>query len=214
MHRPCTNTPFTNICSHDLATEDIRIRAGESPDKLVECLHALADHCNFPTDEEKEHNVQYHLVQALSDKDLVKKLLALDLKATTARMLKVFQTHIAISDNLDAMGLAGSKPVHAIHEGYHKKQHQQGSKPTANQHQCGNCTKSHPPGCASCSAKDATCNKCGKVGHWKPRCHGGSPKKPPKKGKGRGQKIDNVGTDDYHLDEVDIGSILQYHQSE
>ena len=125
-------------------------------------------------------------------------------------MLGVCQTHIPISDNLNAMGLVGSKPIHAIHQGSHKKQHQQGSKPTANQHQCGNCMKSHLPGCASCLAKDVTCNKCGKVGHRKPRCHGGS----PKKGKGRGQKIDNVGTDDYHLDEVHIASVSQYHQSE
>ena len=114
------------------------------------------------------------------------------------------------------MGLAGSKPVHAIHQGNHKKQRQQGSKPTANQHQCGNCT--HLPGHASCLAKDATGNMCGKVGHWEPRCHGSSLKKPPKKPlkkeKGRGQKIDNVGTDDYHLDEVDIASVSQYHQSE
>ena len=56
--------------------EDVRIWAGESPDELVERLHALADRCNFPTDDEKERNVQYHFVCALSDKDLVKKLLA------------------------------------------------------------------------------------------------------------------------------------------
>ena len=133
-------------------------------------------------------------------------------------MLEACQIHITISDNLDAMGLAGSKPIHAIHQGNHKKQHQKGSKPTANQYQCGNCTRSHLPEHASCPAKDAICNKCRKVGLWKLRCHGGSLKKPPKKplkkGKGRGQKIDNIGTDNYHLDEVDIASVSQYHQSE
>ena len=107
-------------CCRIYQLEDIRIQAGESPDELVKCLHALADHCNFPTDEEKECNVQYFLIQALSDKDLVKKLLALDLKATTSKMLEVCWTHITISDNLDAMGLAGSKPIHAIHQGNHK----------------------------------------------------------------------------------------------
>ena len=39
--------------------EDVRIWAGESPDELMKCLHALADHCNFPTNDEKECNVQY-----------------------------------------------------------------------------------------------------------------------------------------------------------
>ena len=175
-------------CCRIYRLEDVKIQAGESPDECVECLHALADHCNFPTDEKKEQNVQCHLVQALSDKDLVKKLLALDLKATTAKMLEVCQTHITISDNLDAMGLARSKPIHAIHQGNHKKQRQQRSKPTANQHQCGNCTKSHLPERVSCLAKDAIYIKCRKVGHWKPRCCGGSPKKPSKEGKGRGQR--------------------------
>ena len=125
--------------------EDVRIWAGESPDELVECLHALADCCNFPTNDEKECNVQYRFVHALSDKDLVKKLLALDL-TTTAKMQEVCQTHITIVDNLDALGLIGSKPVHVIHQRKHNKQCQHGAKQHGNQHQCGNCTKSHPPG--------------------------------------------------------------------
>ena len=63
------------------------------------------------------------------------------------------------------------------------------------------------------------CNKCGKVGHWKPRCHGGVPKgqqQQPNKGTNKGRtrgpkKIDDVGTDqDYHLDEVDIVTVSQY----
>ena len=108
-------------CCRIYQLEDVRIWAGESPDELVECLCTLADCCNFPTNEEKECNIQYHLVRALSDKDLVKKLLALDLKAATAKTLEVCQTHIIISDNLDAMGIAGSKPIHAIYQGNHKK---------------------------------------------------------------------------------------------
>ena len=106
-------------CCRIYQLEDVRIRAGESPDELMECLHALADCCIFPTNDEKEHNVQYHFICTLSDKDLVKKLLALDLKATTAKMLEVCRTHITISDNLDALGLVGSKP---IHQGKHNKQ--------------------------------------------------------------------------------------------
>ena len=35
-------------------------------------------------EKEKEQNVQYRLIRALNDKELVKKLLALDLTATTA----------------------------------------------------------------------------------------------------------------------------------
>ena len=74
-----TNDHEVSQCCRIYQLEDVRIWAGESPDELVECLRALADHCNFPTDKEKEHNVQYSLIQALSNKDLVKKLLALAL---------------------------------------------------------------------------------------------------------------------------------------
>ena len=124
--------------------EDVRIRPGESPDELIDRLRALADRCNFPSEEEKERNIQYRLVRALNDKELIKKLLALDLKATTPKMLEVCRTHIAISDNLEAMGLKEQKTVNAIRK--HNKP-RQGKKPPADSvHSCGHCTKSHPPG--------------------------------------------------------------------
>ena len=47
-----------------------------------------------------------------SDSELVKQLLTLDLKATTAKILETCRTHIAIADNLSAMGLR-SKTVNA-----------------------------------------------------------------------------------------------------
>ena len=74
----------------------------------------FADQCNFPSDEEKEWNIHYRLVRALNDKELIKKLLALDLKGTTPKMLEVCQTHIAISDNFKAMGLKEQKTVNVI----------------------------------------------------------------------------------------------------
>ena len=42
--------------------EETRILPGESPDELVDRLRALADRCNFPSNDEKEWNVQYRLV--------------------------------------------------------------------------------------------------------------------------------------------------------
>ena len=88
---------------------------GETPDELVDCLRALTNRCNFPTDEEKEQSVQICLVCALTDSELVKKLLALDLKATTAKMLKTCRIHIAIADNLNVMSLR-SKTVNAVNK--------------------------------------------------------------------------------------------------
>ena len=86
----------------------MRIKAAETPDELVDYLRALTNRCNFPTDEEKEQNVQFCLAHALTNSELVKTLLTLDLKATTAKMLKTCRTHVAIADNLNAMGLGSN----------------------------------------------------------------------------------------------------------
>ena len=84
----------------------------------------------------------------------MKKLLALDLMATTAKMLEVCRTHIAISDNLEAMGLKEQKTVNAIRR--QNKPHQGRKPPADSAHSCGRCTKSHPPGRSSCPARMTT----------------------------------------------------------
>ena len=192
--------------------EDVHIWPGESPDELVDHLQALADWCNFPTEEEKEWNVQYRFIRALNDKELVKKLLALDLTATTSKMLEVCCTHIAISDNLEAMGLNQQKSVNVI---WKQSKPHHGEKPQADSvHSCGHCTKSHPPGWSSCPAWEDKCRGCGKLGHWKPKCwisHKGTQNKGhPHQGKGgKPKKISEVGTDDYHCDQVGVATVLQ-----
>ena len=65
--------------------EDVHAHPGESPDELVYHLHTLADRCNFPSEEEKEYNVQYRFVRALDDKELVKSCLPLTLKQQLPR---------------------------------------------------------------------------------------------------------------------------------
>ena len=54
---------------------------------------------------EKERHIQFQMVCALSDTDLIRKLLAMKIEATTAEMLAVCRTHIAIVDNMSSMGL-------------------------------------------------------------------------------------------------------------
>lgn len=203
--------------------EDVRIRAGESPDELVARLRTLADRCKFPTEEEKERNVQYRFVRALNDTDLVRKLLALDIKASTEKMLETCRTHIAIADNINAMGLTGSKSVNAINkQGRRRRPRQNPPRKPANdpptpQHSCGNCTKPHPPGRGSCPAKDSICKGCGKTGHWQPRCRSTSTKTRPESTKpshdrrrGGKKKTDaiDVGDDsDLQYDEVSVVAI-------
>ena len=199
-------------CCRIYQLEYVCIQPGESPDELIDHLCALADQCNFPSDEEKEWNVQYRHTRALNDKELIEKLLALNLKATTPKMLKVCWTHIAISDNLEAMGLKEQKSVNAIRKQY--KPHQAKKPPADSVHSCGHCTKFHPPGQSSCPAWDDICHGCGKKGHWKPKCQSGNkgPKdKAPKYHNwgGRQKKVNEVGTDeDPHCDEVGVIAVV------
>ena len=53
------------------------------------------------------------MVHALNNTDLIRKLLAMKIEATTAEMLAVCCTHIAIADNMNSMGLS-TKAVSAV----------------------------------------------------------------------------------------------------
>ena len=84
--------------------EEIRIKAGETPDELIEWIWGLANRCNFPTDMEKERYIQFWIVCALSNTDLIRKLLTMKIEATTAKMLNVCCMHMAIADNMSWIG--------------------------------------------------------------------------------------------------------------
>ena len=147
----------------------------------------------FPSDEEKERNMQYHFVHALSNSDLVCKLLALKLTATTSEMLDLCCTHIAISDNMNTIGLTGSKTVNAIccqKQQCQWQQPQQQKSHTAStvQHTCSNYMKSHAPGRSSCPAKDSMCSGCGHAGHWQLCCRSSGGPQAAKKPEGTEKK--------------------------
>ena len=183
--------------------EEIRIRAGEFPDELVEWIRGLADRCDFPTQAEKEQHIQFRLVCTLSDRELVKKLLTMKIEATTAEMLATCRTHIAISDNMSSMGLT-TNTVNAVQK-FPKKSH------------CRNCTKPHSPGRQNCPVRNSTCSFCHKQGHWVAKCRKAKKSKPGTKRphnpqqqsgqrKGGGKKADEVGVSegDPHCDEITI----------
>ena len=185
--------------------EEIRIKAGETPDELVERIRGLANRCNFPTDAEKERHIQFRMVRALSDTDLIRKLLAMKIEATTAEMLAVCRTHIAIADNMSSMGLS-TKAVSAVQKMM--------KKASSHSNPCGNCTKRHTPGREHCPAKDSTCHSCQKIGHWKQKCRKSNkakdahkkPKSQPQRRHGGRKRADEVGVSegDPAFDEVMI----------
>ena len=93
--------------------EEIRIKAGETPDELVEWIRGLVDRCNFATDAEKEIHIQFQMVHTLSNIDLIRNLLAMKIEITIAEMLAVCNMYITIADNMSFMGLS-TKTVSAV----------------------------------------------------------------------------------------------------
>ena len=145
------------------------------------------------------------MVHALRDTDLIRKLLAMKIKATTAEMLAVCCTHIAIADNMSSMALS-TKAISAVQKMMKKL-------PTHNA-PCGNCTKCHTPGREHCPAKDTTCHSYQKIGHWKQKCRKSNkakdahkkPKSQSQRQHGGRRRADEVGVleGDLAFDEVMI----------
>ena len=121
-----------------------------------------------------------------------------------------------------SLGIGSSKTVHAIHKGPQQKGQCKGHKPQQQQqrqqHSCGNCTKQHALGQASCPAKNSQCWACGKTGHWKAKCKTTKRKQAatgqcaPQQDRGtrpRQNRIHEVLTDDDpHMDEVRVAAVL------
>ena len=76
-------------------------------------------------------------------------------------MLAVCCTHIAITGNMNSMGLS-TKAISAVQKTMKKS--------STHSTPCGNCTELHTPGREHCPAKDSTCHSCRKISHWKQKC--------------------------------------------
>ena len=96
------------------------------------------------------------MVHALSDTNLIRKLLTMKIEETTD-MLAVCQMHIAIVYTMSSMSLA-TKTTSTVQKSVKKQ--------TSHSSPCGNCTTPH----SRKRAKDPTCHTCQNVGHWKQKC--------------------------------------------
>ena len=121
-------------------------------------IQGLANRCNFPTDVEKERHIQFQMVCALNDTNLIRNLLAMKIKATTDEMLAVCHIHMTIADNMSSVGLS-TKAVSTVQKIMKKS--------STHSNSYGNCTKCNTPRREHCPVKDSTCHSCQKIGHWK-----------------------------------------------
>ena len=145
------------------------------------------------------------MVCALSDTDLIRKLLAMKIELTTAEMLAVCCMHMAIADNMSSMGLS-TKAISAVQKTMKKS--------STHSTPYGNCTKCHTPGREHYPAKDSTCHSCQEIGHWKHKCRKSNkakdthkkPKSQPQWRHGGRKRADEVGVleGDPAFDEVMI----------
>ena len=134
--------------------EEIRIKAGETPDELVERIRGLADRCNFPTDVEKERHIQFRMVRALSKHRPDQEALGDEDRGNYCRNAWLCARPTSpIADNMTSMGLS-TKAASAVQK--------MTKKPPTHGSPCGNCTKCHTPGREHCPAKDSTCHSCQK----------------------------------------------------
>ncbi|ELU14261.1 hypothetical protein CAPTEDRAFT_216914 [Capitella teleta] len=95
--------------------------------------------------------------------------------------------------------------VHAFNSKYKKKPFGKfpGENKTPNKStgQCPNCTKEHPPGRNTCPARESSCAKCKKKGHWAAKCRGSTQAKTHKK------KVHELTYTSEYDDEVRIQSV-------
>ena len=198
-------------CCRIYQLEDVHILPGESPDELIQPSPSSCWLIQLPDrrGEGTECPVQIHQSPQWQGTHQE----ALDLTATTPKMLEVCHTNTSPSQTTSkAMGLKEQKTVNVI---WRQNKPHQGKKPPADSvHSCGHCMKSHPPGRSSCPARDDKYWGCWKLGHWKPKCWSG-PKGPKDKGPkhhNRGwkqRKVNEVGTDeDPYCDEVGVVAVV------
>ena len=165
--------------------------------------------------------VQQCFILAITDEEieLICRLLAAPLTATTNELLTIAESYYAVEHGAQQMSSGGNTSVNTVHahcKHYDKGKQQQHKKSTPN-NLCCNCTKQYAPGRANCPACESVCSKCGHIRHWKPKCRGGAPpqkqngkKQHSRKGKRKtqGKKgcIDFIDVDEHcgQYDEIDI----------
>ena len=138
--------------------------AGEPAEQFIMELYTLAEHCNYGdmTDE----MIRDRLVVGIQDAAL-SQLLQLDAELTLEKAKKRVRQREAVAEQQQALkGTAGG----AINlDGIHSRRAQQSRAAASGRQQCTRCGKGQHPR-DRCPAKEATCYRCQKKGHYSSQC--------------------------------------------
>ena len=151
-----------------------RQEPGEPVDSFITSLHCLAEHCGCGD----LHNqmIRDRIVVGLQDISLSEKLqldpdLTLEKAVTAARQKEAVKQQQSTVRSQSASTLAASvDAMQAEHQKQPHTKHTAGKTEPSKGKVCGRCGKFPSHKVQQCPAKDVTCHKCGKRGHYQTVC--------------------------------------------
>jgi len=166
--------PKRNVI-HERAVFHQRVqRPGELAETFIRALYDLSEHCEFG--QCRDENIRDRIVVGIQDKEQSRKLqLMSDLTlAQTIQSVRQSETvNMQVSAQGEATGAAaaiqevrGARRENPRWQRYAKR----GGKGAEHGGRCGRCGKMEHKDPEWCPARNSTCNKCNRTGHWHNQC--------------------------------------------
>lgn len=171
--------PQRNVIYERAMFNSRRQEPGEPVDSFITALHTLAEHCNY--EGLRDQMIRDRIVVGINNSSLAEKL-QLDSKLTLATAITQVRQAEAVKQQQPALrGTVNDTRVGSVQSKQHTKskpkQTPQKSKPDTKpsnsrpeNSKCSWCGKSPSHSRQRCPAKDATCRKCKKTGHYEAVC--------------------------------------------
>lgn len=168
--------PQRNVIYERAMFNSRRQEPGEPVDSFITALYTLAEHCNY--EGLRDQMIRDRIVVGINNSSLAEKL-QLDSKLTLATAItQVRQAEVVKQQQPALRGVVKDTRVGAVQSKQHTKPKHtpQKSKPDAKPNsrpessKCSWCGKSPSHSRQKCPAKDATCRKCKKTGHYEAVC--------------------------------------------
>lgn len=153
-----------------------RVQTTEEPvDHFITALYTLSEHCEYG--DMKDELIRDRIVVGIKDAKLSEKMqldpdLTLERSITLAKQSEavkkqqpIIRGQIEEEANLDAVKQRRNKPQQQFRKPLHKPMNG-----TKQQNKCTRCGRSPNHNRNNCPAKDATCHKCSKKGHFATAC--------------------------------------------